>query len=96
MEKVEELMANRKWRKHCLRVNVAQPEDIAMTGAIKVAKIYSNVLNKREKEPELYDAIKEVAPESRLIRTWSARDIRTTVIKSTLGFCGLAISQEER
>ena len=34
-----------------------------MTGKIKVAKIYSNLLWQREKEPELYDAIKEVAPE---------------------------------
>jgi len=75
MEKVEELMANRKWRKHCLRVNVAQPEDIAMTGSIKVAKIYSNLLNKREKEPELYDAIKEVAPE------WWGDDTQITLNK---------------
>ena len=63
MDKVEELIAKRKWRKHCLRVNVAQPEDISISGSVKAARIYSNVLNKREKEPELYDAIKEVAPE---------------------------------
>ena len=65
MEKLLELMSKRKWVKHCLRLNVAQPEDIKMSGSIKAAKIYSNVLNKREKEPELYDAIKEVAPEWR-------------------------------
>ena len=57
MDKVLELMSKRKWQKHCLRVNVAQPEDIKITGSVKVAKIYSNVLNNREKEPELYDAI---------------------------------------
>ena len=63
MDKVEELMSKRKWQKHCLRVNVAQPEDLRMTGKVQVAKIYSNVLNNRDKEPELYDAIKDVAPE---------------------------------
>ena len=34
-----------------------------INGKVKVAKIYSNLLYKREKEPELYDAIKAVAPE---------------------------------
>ena len=63
MERVEELMSKRKWVKHCLRTNCAAPEDFVMTGKIKVAKIYSNLLWQREKEPELYDAIKEVAPE---------------------------------
>ena len=75
MEKVEELMAKRKWMKHCLRVNVAQPEDIRMTGSVKVAKIYSNVLNKREKEPELYDAIEDIAPE------WWSDDAQITLNK---------------
>ena len=56
-------MAKRKWVKHCLRTNCAAPEDIQLTGNVKVAKIYSNLLYKREKEPELYDAIKAVAPE---------------------------------
>ena len=59
MEKVLELMSKRKLVKHCLRLNVAQPQDIKMSRSIKAAKIYSNVLNKRGKEPELYDAIKE-------------------------------------
>ena len=63
MEKLLELVSKRKWVKHCLRLNVAQPEDIKMSGSIKAAKIYSNVLNKREKELELYDAIREVVPE---------------------------------
>ena len=57
MERVEELMAKRKWVKRCLRTNCAAPEDCVMTGKIKVAKIYSNLLWQREKEPELYDAI---------------------------------------
>ena len=41
MDKVEQLMANRKWVKHCLRTNCAAPEDIRLTGTVKVAKIYS-------------------------------------------------------
>ena len=63
MDKVEELLTKRKWVRRCLRANVAQPEDIITYGTVKLALIYSNVLNKREKEPELYDAIKEIAPE---------------------------------
>ena len=39
MDKVEQLMANRKWVKHCLRTNCAAPEDIQLTGKVKVAKI---------------------------------------------------------
>ena len=63
MERVEELMAKRRWVKHCLRTNCAAPEDIQLCGKIKIAKIYSNLLYKREKEPDLYDAIREIAPE---------------------------------
>ena len=63
MDTLEDLMAKRKWVKHCLRTNCAAPEDIQVTGKVKVAKIYSNLLYKREKEPELYDAIRAVAPE---------------------------------
>ncbi len=63
MDKGEELMSKRRWQKHCLRVNVAQPEDIRIKSSVKVAKIYSNVLNNREKEPELYDAVRDVAPQ---------------------------------
>ena len=75
MDKLLDLMSKRKWQKHCLRLNVAQPEDIKMSGSIKAAKIYSNVLNKREKEPELYDAIKELAPE------WWGDDTQITLNK---------------
>ncbi len=84
MDMVLELMSKRKWQKHRLRVNLTQPEDLRMTGSVKVAPIYSNVLNNREKEPELYDAIKDVAPE------WWGGDIR-----STPGSCGWGTSQEE-
>ena len=63
MDTLEDLMVKRKWVKHCRRTNCAAPEDIQLTGKVKVAKIYSNLLYKREKEPELYDAIKAVAPE---------------------------------
>ena len=62
MDVLEELMSKRRWTKQCLRANVAQPEDIVTYGTVTVAKIYSNVLNKKEKEPELYDAIKDIAP----------------------------------
>ena len=47
MDVLEDLMSKRKWKKQCLRANVAQPEDIVTYGTVKVAKIYSNVLNKR-------------------------------------------------
>ena len=63
MELVEELLTKRKWRKDCLRTNVAQPEDIRVYGTVKVAMVKSNLLRIRDKEPLLYDAIKEIAPE---------------------------------
>ena len=63
MDRLEDSMAKRKWVKHCLRTNCAAPEDIQATGKVKVAKIYSSLLYKREKEPEVYDAMKAVAPE---------------------------------
>ena len=75
MDVLEDLMSKRKWKKQCLRANVAQPEDIVTYGTVKVAKIYSNVLNKREKEPELYDAIKDIAPE------WWGEDTQITLNK---------------
>jgi len=75
MERVEELLSKRKWQKHCLRANIAQPEDIVTYGTVKVAKINSNVLNKREKEPELYDAIRDIAPE------WWGDDTQITLNK---------------
>ncbi len=75
MGRVEEFLTKRQWKKQCLRANVAQPEDIVMYGTVKVAKINSNVLNKREKEPELYDAIKEIAPE------WWGDDTQITLNK---------------
>ncbi len=74
----EELMSKRKWEKHCLRANVSQPEDIVTCGTVKVAKIYSNVLNKRAKEPVLYDAIEEVAPE------WWDEETQTTLNKDLM------------
>ncbi len=50
MNKVEELISKRK-QKHCLRASVAQPEDIRITGKVKVAKVCSNVLNTRKRSP---------------------------------------------
>ena len=81
MDRVEELLGKRRWNKHCLRANIAKPEDIVCygkEGSIKVAKVASNVLNNREKEPELYDAIKAVATTDAVaaltpfVRSWEA------------------------
>ncbi len=58
-----------------LRAIVAQPGDVEIHGTMKVATIYSNVLNQRGKEPELYDAIKEVAP------VWWGYDTQITLNK---------------
>ena len=103
MDRVEELLAKRRWQKHCLRTNIAEPEDIITYGKVKVANALSNVLNKREKEPELYDAIKETAPEWRgdetqitLNRIWCARGTETVPTKSTLGSCGWETSRVVR
>ena len=63
MENLEELMSKRKWIKHSLRTDVDQPNEIHQSGKVEVAKIYSNVVRSKEKEPTLYDAIKEIAPE---------------------------------
>ena len=45
---------------------------------MKVAKTYSNVVNKRAKEPVLYDAIKEAAPE------WWDEDAQITLNKDLM------------
>ena len=49
-----------------------------MTGKIKVAKISSNLLWQREKEPELYDAIQAIAPE------WWGEDTRIILNKDLI------------
>ena len=64
MDKVEELLRSRKWANDCLRVNIAQPDQIVTRGAsgkFKVAKVRSNLLRKNEEE--LREAIKVIAPE---------------------------------
>ena len=97
MDVLEDLLSKRKWVKSCLRSNVAQPEDIKLSGTIKVAKIYSNVLNNREKEPELYDAIKNVAPEWWDDETQITlnKDLTETMpTRSTRGSCGSDTSAE--
>ena len=75
MDKLLDLVSKRKWQKNCLRVNVAQPEDLRMTKKVIIAKIYSNVLNNRDKDPGLYDAIKDVSPE------WWGDDVQITLNK---------------
>jgi hypothetical protein len=77
MDVLEELMSKRKWEKRCHRANVAQPEVIVTRGIVKVAKIYSNVLNKRAEETVLYDPIKEVAPE------WWDEETQSTLTKES-------------
>ena len=75
MDRVGDLLAKRKRQKHCLRANIAQPEDVVAYGRVKLAKVRLNVLNKREKEPELYDAIKEIVP------GWCGDDTQITLNK---------------
>ena len=72
METVERLLRARKWRDTCLRPNIATPDDIQVRGMVKVAHVRSNVVRK-EKEPVLYEAIKEIAPE------WWGDETRVTV-----------------
>ena len=60
MDKVEELLAKRKWAKDCLRVNIAEADQIigrGKDGKFKVALLQSNLLGK--KEDELGDAIQK-------------------------------------
>ena len=64
MDKVEELLRKRRWAPDCLRVNIAQPDQIitrGTTGKVKIAKVRSNLLRKNEEE--LREAIKVIAPE---------------------------------
>ena len=72
METVGRLLRARKWRDTCLRPNIATPDDIQVRGTVKVAHVRSNVVRK-EKEPVLYEAIKEIAPE------WWGDETRVTV-----------------
>ena len=76
MEKLTELLANRKWRKRCLRTNIAAPEDIQVSGKVRVALVASNNVRK-DKEPVLYEAIREAAPE-----WWD--DVKITVNKDVV------------
>ena len=64
MDKVEDLLVKRKWQGTCLRLNIAQKDDIVTSGKsgnFKVAKVMSNLLTKKEKE--LKEAIQYIAPE---------------------------------
>ena len=76
MERLTELLANRKWQKRCLRTNIAAPEDIQLSGKVRVALVASNNVRK-DKEPKLYEAIREAAPE-----WWE--DVRITVNKDVV------------
>ena len=103
MDGVEELLGKCRWNKHCFRANVAKEEGIVrygLNGSIKVAKAASNVLNNRDKEPELYDAIEAVAPE------WWGDDTQITLNEDLTcqrhrdrankdGYYGLVTSREE-
>ena len=64
MDKVEELLRKRRWAPDCLRVNIAQPDQIitrGTSGKVKIAKVRSNLL--RKNEHELREAIRVIAPE---------------------------------
>ena len=64
MDKVEELMASRKWAKDCLRTNIALPDQIitrGKTGKVRIAMVQSNLL--RKDETELKSAIEFIAHE---------------------------------
>ena len=76
MEKLTELVANRKWQKRCPRAKIAAPEHTRKTGMVPVALVASNTVRK-EKDPERYEAIRRVAPE-----WWE--DVRITVNKDVV------------
>ena len=105
MDRVEELLGKRRWNKNCLGANIAKEEDIVrygLSGSIKVAKVASNVLNNREKEPALYDAIEAVAPEwwgddtqITLNKDLTCQRHRDHLIKTTHGYYGLETSRAE-
>ena len=61
MEEIEKMLATRKWAKDCLRVNITEPEDIIQRGKVKISKLQSEVLPK--KEVALREAIQAIAPE---------------------------------
>ena len=72
MDRVEELLRKRKWCNTCLRANIAEADAIKQCGQLKVASLRSNVV-RADKEPELYEAIKSIAPE------WWGDETRITV-----------------
>ena len=72
MDRVEELLRKRKWCETCLRANIADPDAVQQRGQLKVVRLRSNVV-KSNKEPELYDAIRAIAPE------WWGDETRITV-----------------
>ena len=61
MEEIEKMLTTRRWAKDCLRVNITEPEDIIQRGTIKISKLQSEVLPK--KEVALREAIQAIAPE---------------------------------
>ena len=77
MDEVKRLLEKRRWAKTCLRVNIAAPEEIEVRGKVKVAHLRSNILRK-DKEPELCEAIKGIAPE------WWGDETRVTLNKDVV------------
>jgi hypothetical protein len=61
MEEIEKMLATRRWAKDCLRVNITEPEDIIQRGNIRISKLQSEVLPK--KEVVRREAIQAIAPE---------------------------------
>ena len=61
MEEIEQMLQARRWAKDCLRINITEPEDIIQRGKVKISKLQSEVLPKRE--AALRQAIEAIAPE---------------------------------
>lgn len=64
MERVESLMATRKWRNMCLRTNIVPKDKIQQWGKVKLALCESNEPKKKNlHDRKLVKAIAEIAPE---------------------------------
>ena len=64
MERVESLMATRKWRNMCLRTNIVSKDKIQQWGKVKLALCESNEPKKKNlHDRKLVKAIAEIAPE---------------------------------
>jgi hypothetical protein len=64
MDRVEHLMANRKWRNMCLRTNIVTPDKIQQWGKVKLALTESNSpIKGNAHDKELVKAIQQISPQ---------------------------------